>query len=355
MKRKLLFLAITWLGLFAGLELLVRVGIFVGSIGQEPKQHLSGPTLDGKPLRYIPHPFFSYTLNPEHPEHSPQHFREANIFPPDHQTYRIVCLGGSSTYGTSVTRDQSYPQQLHQIIAAKYGDQIEVINAGVGAYTTPHILSLLSLRILDLRPQVCLFYLGFNDAWNRLEFDDFKPDYTHAMKHWEIPAHIMSYWRHSQLLNQISKLTGHNVYQDLHIHKFCWKKGSPDQDRNWKESSNEPFKRNIKSIVALCRANNIRPIFCTQAYSTERMTKWRHAHLRLPAMIAMTDAIHQTAEKLQFEVIDVQTAMNGHPEFFADFIHMSAAGNRRRAEVIAEYLLKHKVIPTTFIEGASLH
>jgi lysophospholipase L1-like esterase len=62
------------------------------------------------------------------------------------------------------------------------------------------------------------------------------------------------------------------------------------------------------------------------------------------AMEEQADILRQVAAATGVDLIDVRAAMSDREDFFADVLHMSAAGNRRRAALIAAYLVEHGLI-----------
>ena len=75
--------------------------------------------------------------------------------------YRLVALGGSTTGGAYQNDDlnEFYPAKLQQKLNAQW----EVINQGVGGWTTWHIERYLEKKMTDLNPDVMTLYIGHND------------------------------------------------------------------------------------------------------------------------------------------------------------------------------------------------
>ena len=58
----------------------------------------------------VTNPLLHYVLNPDKLSHTTDNFRvTGNVELPD---YTVACMGGSSTYGISVSAEDSYPAQL---------------------------------------------------------------------------------------------------------------------------------------------------------------------------------------------------------------------------------------------------
>lgn len=82
--------------------------------------------------------------------------------------FRIVCLGGSTTYGTGAdSLTYSYPGDLQRIFKAAFPDcprRVEVINAGEMGYHSWHSLLRAEIDLDGLNPDLYLVMDGLNDV-----------------------------------------------------------------------------------------------------------------------------------------------------------------------------------------------
>lgn len=79
-------------------------------------------------------------------------------------TFRLACLGSSSTEGTGVTdlaRD-SYPSQLQELLKGQGLGQVEVINAGLSGATLTQLSVYLEEVVARLYPDAVVLYFGAN-------------------------------------------------------------------------------------------------------------------------------------------------------------------------------------------------
>ena len=70
---------------------------------------------------------------------------------------RIVCLGGSETFGYYESKDKEWPAQLGKMIQDKF-PRTEVINASVAGLQTNHRKDYVKQYILPLKPDMLIFY-----------------------------------------------------------------------------------------------------------------------------------------------------------------------------------------------------
>lgn len=127
--------------------------------------------------RYAPHHYESYIPKPGfvsrdgRNRHNALGFRGGEITQPKPAgVFRIAALGGSTTYDTEV-RDwhDAYPAQLEKLLNAGRPDGgVEVVNAGVPGHDTGEILINLEFRVLDLQPDLLIFYENTNDVASRI-------------------------------------------------------------------------------------------------------------------------------------------------------------------------------------------
>ncbi len=80
-------------------------------------------------------------------------------------TYRILCLGESTTADTMFMGKESYPAQLEKILNARStGTRYEVINGGIPATSTDTIVEELPRHLDKLKPDMVVTMMGINDG-----------------------------------------------------------------------------------------------------------------------------------------------------------------------------------------------
>ncbi len=85
----------------------------------------------------------------------------------DVNSVRILTLGDSFTYGWGVEEHQSYVGLLRRELT-QLDSKIEVINLGVGAYSTGHHRKQLESWVPRLKPSAVIIYLNNNDLKDNL-------------------------------------------------------------------------------------------------------------------------------------------------------------------------------------------
>jgi len=340
MKKKLAFTLIIWLFLFVTLEIGVRAYHYINNTESAKPER----TTDATSI-FVPHPFTTYAANTSNSNHNAQGYRaEKNkVYKADPGSINIVTLGGSSTYGTRVYTRDSYPYLLEEVLrkSANSAKTINVTNAGLGGYATPNIIALLSGKIVHLDPAIIIFYVGFNDAWTRLMFSNFKTDYSHAQKTWVEPD--FPSWRHSKFLDVIAGKLGYPSTAP-HIHSITWRQKSGEPEANFRNSSVDAFRANLMTLIGISRTHGAIPILVTQATDFSNHPLPDNNKTWKKAMEEHTGIIRQVADEMSVDLIDVRSQMTDKKAFFLDVLHMNRKGNNKRAEIIADHLIQNKLI-----------
>ena len=114
--------------------------------------------------RYIPNRYLGHTLSPNYVKDENKHnalgYRsdEMTLVKPKGE-YRIVCIGGSTTYTTEVDNYRmSYPFLLEENLEAAGYTHVRVVNASVGAYSSLESLINFETRVLELKPDMIIIY-----------------------------------------------------------------------------------------------------------------------------------------------------------------------------------------------------
>ena len=119
--------------------------------------------------KYRDSDLFGYELAPGydsgHERVSAAGLRGPELRPRDDVRVRILCMGGSTTWGHKVDEDETWPHELERALGAAGREGVEVLNGGVSGWGLEQIvLSLDSERLDVLRPDLVLVYSGWNHA-----------------------------------------------------------------------------------------------------------------------------------------------------------------------------------------------
>jgi hypothetical protein len=84
---------------------------------------------------------------------------------------RILAVGDSHTYGSSIAADQSYPAQLQRMLDEREPERFSVINLGIPGMSTTQVRRRLPANVARYGPDIVLVWCGANNVWNSSELE----------------------------------------------------------------------------------------------------------------------------------------------------------------------------------------
>jgi len=291
-------------------------------------------------------PFVGYGPSPAHPEHNQLGFRnrEITIEKPE-GTYRIVAVGGSTTYGFRVEPDESWSAQLETILHEDYGvTQVEVINTGVMGYTTWNSLANLAFRVLDLSPDLVIVYHGTNDAKVRWIHPNCFSGQT------PIGGLARGIWKENG--PDLSPLSIYRyvgigrgwIDNPIELNSWIYPVTASDPDCFGDEpmaspdylqmNSSDYFERNLRNIVHLASANDADVLLSTWAYYPDFVEE-----SLIPVYEEQNQIIEAITDDLGVYYVDFMGQLPHDEQYwFADGEHQNSEGYYQQAAFYADYI-----------------
>jgi lysophospholipase L1-like esterase len=145
--------------------------------------------------RYLPQPNLNYISYPGVVrngvvQNNEDGYRGCRINYLRSRNFRILFLGGSTTYGIGVPYPwQSYPERIKSLLNEYFSgdtffhsryDSVEIINAGIEDGTSCEELSQYLYKYRYYKPDICVVNSGVNDASFDPNDHNYQPDYTHV-------------------------------------------------------------------------------------------------------------------------------------------------------------------------------
>lgn len=300
-------------------------------------------------------PFIGYTLNPAVDGYNAFGLRGPEITPEKPAgTFRIIALGDSSTFGATEDTD-TYPAWLQRILREDYGlTNVEVINAGVQGYTTWHTLSNFEFRMLELDPDLIIFYQSVIDISGRAA----NPDcYRGANLLRGLDPRNVMVSTYNQGTFSISTL-----YRFLTI-KLGLERDPADPSSSASETYitcgdgqtyadaeayalNPPvyYERNLRSLIGIAQIQGVDLLLSTWAYDRadpNAVPEWRAAADEQNAIVT------RLADQYDLPYIDFATVAPEGIALWVDHLHLNGEGSRLQAEAYAAYLVEQGIIPAS--------
>lgn len=304
--------------------------------------------------RQVPMPYINYLPSPDFPEHNSLGYRGAEItLPKPNGTYRIVALGGSTTYSTGTDAANAYPALLQSILHDEYGyTHVEVINAGFQGYSTWESLVNLAFRVLELEPDMMIHYAAINDLAPREKLSIACYQGNNVLRGLN---GTRGYW-----VEQTNELSPSALYRFIGIN-MGWVNNPlalsatfnppfancPDDGGlsiTERLANNPPvyFERNLRSMIGIAQAHDVEVFLSTWAYD---VTFDHPEHWQL-AIAEHNTITREVAESLALPLIDFAETLPANSEMWeGDGVHMIASGTVVQAGQYAAFLVENDLIP----------
>jgi lysophospholipase L1-like esterase len=266
-------------------------------------------------------------------DHKPVHINSHGTRGPEFQTakpagtIRIVSLGDSRTFGWGMAPAETYSGLLEQLLQTRLGNkkQVEVINAGVNAWSFPQMKVYLRDEALKFNPDFVI--LADANLWT--QFSE-KSD----------PAFIKSFMWRVRLKNFLRRFALYHYFVEVQLKEVYERYRTrfipvdPKQDQLFKEQQQKDpeslFKNSINDLCELALNHHVRPIVIFLPTLTELEGGKTSSVLR---------AKQEITRRLAIPLIDLTPDLERQGKALyleADPVHLNAAGNRIVAQRLAE-------------------
>jgi len=340
--------------------LMLEIGLrlYFGSAGSREQKIMYLYSLDdirALQSNIIHMPYVTYVPDPAYESHNDLGYRGPEItLPKPESTFRIVAMGGSTTYSTGTTAEEAYPALLQSILRDEYGyTNIEVINGGVSGYTTWEILTDFQFRVLELEPDMLIFYEAVNDLVVREQvsvdcYRGLNPQRglnaqrgLFVERNAALPASALYRLVAIPLRWMPNPLALDSAFEPTRV-QCAPDPGDMTLEKRLAANTTVYYERNIRNLMALAQANGVQPVISSWVYNVEstRPELWRTA-------IAEHNAItRQIADDMTIPYIDLVPEFPVDPaNWEADGIHLVASGTREQAQRYAAFLAESDLIP----------
>lgn len=376
--------AFTTLGLLIGLEALARRAEQAAETAAAPRPSpavRNTPSLQSlvhwlEPGLAEPDDALGFRLRPgaqtAHYQINAQGFRgpEADPVKPA-GTYRIVTLGGSTTFGWGVAETETYSRlleaQLKAACVPSLAGRIEVLNGGVPGYTSGQDLAALEARWLAYQPDLILVMTGLNDVivavangpgdardpLGRLRLPAHRPTALQAWGAWAYREGMV----HSALVRWCDRLAGRRALWPAAI---PLERNDPSLPAHL--GTLHGVHEHLDGMWRLTEARGIRLVVLghpgvqrgPQAEALDQIQKEYHKVYaqQTSAFAGTLDRMHEEyravfalmaawARRRQVDFLDLSkplSAFEARAVFQPDGVHFTALGNAQVAEAIAQRL-----------------
>jgi lysophospholipase L1-like esterase len=265
-------------------------------------------------------------------------------------TVRIVAVGASAVYGIWVTDEDTFTAQLENIFQ-QHGQNVEVLNAGVPGWTSQEVFINFYLRVLNLNPDIIIYYQGRNDLFPQA-FNNYISDYQHFRR----PDYSFRYTNYlHKYLFKVSELFlvlsywgdgqfGYSRMEENPVYGVIKFENRPANDQLIKNLSElhriDTFRNNLESIVHISHKRGIKVLLSSYAMLVNRYASGyiRKDESILPKieeqMNKINDTIKDIALKHNVAFLDTALMLSDDMEtLLVDDCHFNREGELARAKL----------------------
>lgn len=247
--------------------------------------------------------------------------------PPD--TIRIVSLGDSRTFGWGLAEAETYSALLGKMLSEKTGKKIEVINAGVNAWSYPQMLVYFRDTALKYKPDAVV--IGDANQWTQFSEKN-SPEFV---KKFMSRVRLKNFLRRFAIYHYVVEVKLRDVYERQRT-KFI--PVDPKQDALFKEQQqSDPdalFRDAIEQMCETALTNGVKPVLLYLPQAGE---------LESSAATSVLKAKRAISEKLGVPLVNVSADVKPEGKALyldADPVHFNARGNELIARRLTEAAAK---------------
>lgn len=286
--------------------------------------------------------------------------------PKEEGEFRIFLVGGSTTENLYIDDSKSLEKRIeNQLLLAGGKQKITVYNAGKsGDISTDH-LSMISHRINHLEADLIVLFCGINDfrrsisSYNYIQMPKMKTLSNSEKLKNTLNSFSQIIRRVLMVKNNISsdseKITFSTRYQKL----FNKTKGLQEIPLN-KKYTTKFYENNLRSIVGICKTNNIELILMTQptTWGSQESDEIMQCHWMTIAndkekyleddLIIGLNHFNNITRKISKEnnlkLVDLDSIMIKSEANFFDDCHFNNGGVIKSSKIISKVILSNKTV-----------
>ncbi|MFC2172305.1 GDSL-type esterase/lipase family protein [Acidobacteriota bacterium] len=300
--------------------------------------------------------------------------QDSQVLEKRHDTYRILALGGSTTYCGYLNEPDRYPRVVESVLRQHYpGRDIEVINAGMSWYTTRHTLIHYATACSDLEPDMIIVMHAINDLCRsfsppKFALGRYSPSFSHYYGpsiNGANPPSFEKYCYQRYLQSSLHPFTS-AWYSSLRI------KVSDLPLSHYR--SIDMFEKNLKKIIHYAERDGVSVIVVTQPYlykedmNREEISalelsnefcatgkRWLRIEYPSPsslrqAMSAFNERAKKVARAESAILIDAEPLIEKDLDHLWDNVHYTKAGSKKLGECVANEIITHRLIEDVAVE-----
>lgn len=265
---------------------------------------------------------------------------------------RVVCLGGSTTWGQSLEPAETWPLMLEERLRS-VGYDVEVINAGRTWYTTAHSVTLYATEMRYYDPDIVIVMHGVNDLARSFPMPGEPPPEWDYGSYQGPMQNVLSGYRKSLRQGSWSSWHPARLLTASAIYRLAFEHTEAETPESIEVGLDmfptlESFGEHLRYLTRLVLDDGRRVVLATQAHvyghgdlstSSELDVTMREVYMRTPsgaavsptslrsAMRAVREKTIEIAATHSVPLADVERAIAGRARLFFDDFHLNEKGN----------------------------
>lgn len=311
--------------------------------------------------KYIQVPYLTYIPNTGYVrdgliQHNQSGYRGEEVPLKKNKKFRVLCLGGSTTYGTGVSNPkETYPAQLKELLESnkKFPQGVEVINAGVEAATSAEELIYYNLKFRYYQPDLVIIHSGGNDAMVFKDNSDFQLDYTNYRKqkfHFETVSTNIKWMFKSRFLSFIlihfiyspMLYSSEDMFSNTGVKSLKIAHWTDSNLVNKKDSSGfyyNSFYQNHKQLLQNIQRDGAKVLDLTFGYDPLYYKEKGMSKIE-SNVDSNNNFILQICNELDVILIPYSYSSISKKDFWLDDCHLTKEGEMEKAKLIYKYILE---------------
>jgi len=343
--------------IFGSIEILVRMSGLADQLETNFKFYVRNVASNLESPYYIEDPLLMWSLKPNYKgtflkylKINSQGYRDRLYkIEKDSNTFRILALGDSSTFGHRMPNSEIYHSLLEEKLNKEYGGKInfEVINAGAEGYTSYQGLNIYKYKFAEYKPDIVTAYFGLSDTKKAYRLSD---------------REIMGDGIFRKIVN--GYLLNLATYRLITDWKSKLLNSKPLQSDNDKSEGNVPrvspddYRKNIAQLNEIVKKNGASLVLISPAVGGDpkNLIAKNIKHKKyIEDIVAYRGVLEDVAKKHHIPLLTVgelTEKMWRNPDdekyvdYFFDVVHPNYLGHELLMERLHDFLLGLKLLPS---------
>ena len=249
--------------------------------------------------------------------------------------YRIMMVGGSTTFGLGATSDNTtIPALLEKKINEETDFNVNVINAGIIAASSREEVFYITNDLINFNPDLILVFDGYNDSFNvKLTEVDDSMTYQGEIEKSDLELFVKKYFKFLAIPNVIYQYT-HDYTQIAYLTEKIQKENSQKWVERWNKMCQISEEKDFELMIT------VQPMLGTSDREMSNIEEEIFKSSKHQKTVELLNKLGNSLKELECDSIDLRETFNGiNQQVFFSSVHTGDFGNKIIAEKIYEKIL----------------